>query len=175
MSCELTSNPLKLIRCPFMVLIGAATISFFALAAAFASEAFFGLEPCILCIYQRWPFALVIMFGIVGVALKKLIPAMLGLSALSMFVNSGIAFYHTGVEQKWWVSGVDGCKVPLFDETPQTMLENILSAPTARCDEIPWVDPILGLSMANYNVLLCGGLALICAFSVYLLRHTKKA
>jgi len=29
-------------------------------------------------------------------------------------------------------------------------MEQIMSAQTSSCAEIPWVDPIFGLSMANY-------------------------
>ena len=29
-----------------------------ALASAFVAQYVFGLEPCVLCIYQRWPFAI---------------------------------------------------------------------------------------------------------------------
>lgn len=163
---------LKLLSCPIAVLSTLMGVSAFALIAAFASEAFLGLEPCQLCIYQRWPFAVVIAIGIIGMALKT--PGVaVGLSGIAMLVNSGIAFYHTGIEQKWWISAVEGCTVPNFGDTPQSILDNILSAPTARCDEIPWQDPILGLSMANYNVLLCLGLVLLCG--LHLLLRTRRA
>jgi len=162
-------NPFKLLRCSFVVLIGLTGLSVFALSAALYSEVALGLEPCILCIYQRIPFAIVILLGLTGTALKKKPPiprAMVGLSGIAFLINSGIAFYHTGVEQKWWTSGVEGCAAPNFgDEEPQSMLENILSAPTANCAEIPWQDPIIGLSMANYNVILCLGLFVTCAIS----------
>lgn len=168
----------KALKCPIALLLAVGLISLFALIAALASEAFLGLEPCILCIYQRWPYVAVIVFGIVGLAFKRRTPipqVMIGLSGLAFLINSGIALYHTGVEQKWWVSTVDGCLIPGFGDEPQSILENILSAPTARCDEIPWQDPLLGLSMANYNAVLCFGLFIVCAVSIYLLRHTQKA
>lgn len=173
MSC---CNPIKLLRCPTVVLAGITAISILALSAAFISEGFLGLEPCILCIYQRWPYAVVILFGLVG--LKKSAAAqrvMIGLSGMAFLVNSAIATYHTGVEQKWWKSGVEGCLIPGFGaEEPQSLLDNILSAPSARCDEIPWQDPLIGLSMANYNALMCFGLFLVCATSVFLLRNAKN-
>ncbi len=46
-------------------------ISFTALAAAFIAEGFLGLEPCILCIYQRYPFAFGLLAGVIGLALRK--------------------------------------------------------------------------------------------------------
>lgn len=164
----------KLLTCPVAMFGGIAGFSFAALAAALYSEAVLGLEPCVLCIYQRIPFVIGIVIGIVGLILQgkpKAVSALLSVLGLNFLVNSGIAFYHTGVEQKWWVSAVEGCAVPHFADDPQTMLENILSAPTGNCAEIPWQDPILGLSMANYNVILCFGIALLCGLSIYLRRH----
>lgn len=168
---------LKIISCPVAVLSMVSAIAALALISAFSAEAFFGLEPCPLCIYQRWPFAIVILLGLLGLAGRKYKPVMGSLavagSAIAMLANSGIAFYHTGVEQKWWLSAVEGCAVPNFGDTPQSILENILSAPTARCDEIAWQDPILGLSMANYNIVLCLGLAVFCG--LHLLVRLKKS
>lgn len=144
------------------ILIFIAAMSIAALAAAFASEAFLGLEPCRLCIYQRWPFAIGIPLSIIGLFLsfKR---SILGVLSLNFLVNSGIAFYHTGVEQKWWVSAVEGCAV-IFPEPAegQSILDNIMSTPMAKCEDIPWQDPIIGLSMANYNIGFCFGLAVIC-------------
>ncbi|MCB1531570.1 MAG: disulfide bond formation protein B [Alphaproteobacteria bacterium] len=167
----------KLLSCRIAVLLLVGSISLFSLLAALASEVFWGLEPCILCIYQRIPFLAVVIFAVLGFAFKRKSAAtntLLGMSALAFLINSMIAFYHTGVEQKWWISAVEGCAVPAdFGMSEQSMLENILSAPSARCDEIPWADPVLGLSMANYNVILCLGLFALCAASLILVR--KKA
>lgn len=155
-------------------------LSIFSLAAAMSSEVFLGLEPCVLCIYQRWPFAIGAALGTIGFFVRKKIraaQAVLCVMALNFFVNSGIAFYHTGVEQKWWASQVEGCAVPLFD-TPdtsgQSILENLMSTPVADCSKIPWQDPVLGLSMANYNVMLCFGIAVVC-FICAALQKSKAA
>lgn len=174
---DMSLNIIQALKCPFFVLVSITAISFTALATAFASEAFLGLEPCILCIYQRWPYALVIAFGVLGLVFRKkpkIAKAMVGLSGLAFLVNSGIALYHSGVEQKWWRSAVEGCAVPGFGDEPKNILDNIMSAPTAACDEIPWQDPLLGLSMANYNVILCFALFCVCAISFSVLRHAKE-
>lgn len=177
-TCTLMAGCCKIWRvlsCPFAVMMGLVLISFTALAAAFFSEGFLGLEPCVLCIYQRWPYAIVMAIGLVTLIAKKKIGFMIGLaaSALAFAVNSAIAVYHTGVEQKWWASEVEGCTVSFETDletaapaTPQTLLENIMSAPTADCSKIPWQDPILNLSMANYNAMLCAGLAVICVIAL---------
>lgn len=181
---KLTNTVKKLLSCPLVVLGGITLISIFSLASAFTAEIAFGLEPCPLCVYQRIPFVIIIALGLSGLALRKnknLTGLFILLSALSFLANSAIALYHTGVERQWWRSAVEGCAVDFGNNNPQTMLENILSAPTARCDEIPWADPLFGLSMANYNVILCFGLFIACLWSFLLLRqhtdlsHAKSA
>lgn len=155
-------------------------ISTIALSAAFISEGFLDLEPCILCIYQRYPFALAILIGILGLTLKqnqRIIKPALILCAVNFIANSAIAFYHTGVEQKWWTSAVEGCSVPLFfqDNSEKSLLENLMSAPGGSCSEIPWQDPLLGLSMANYNIALCFGLFIFCMLTAFKVNVEKSS
>lgn len=165
----------KLLACPVAVFGGIAGISVFALAAALYSEVALGLEPCQLCIYQRVPFLIGAVLGIVGLFLRRkpaAVNMLLGLIGVNFLINSGIAFYHTGVELKWWASKVEGCSVPNFSDTSaQSILENIMSAPTGNCAEIPWQDPIIGLSMANYNVLLCLGVFGACVLAIVMRRE----
>lgn len=153
-------------------------VSGLSLGAALTAEVALGLEPCILCLYQRGPFVTAILLAAIGLYFRgnpRITSAILGLCGLNFLVNAGIAFYHSGVELKWWRSAVEGCAVPQFGDSPQSILENILSAPTARCDEIPWADPVFGLSMANYNVLLCFGLFAVCTAAALMQRPSRSA
>lgn len=166
----------KCFSCPVAVFTGMITISIIALGGALSSELFLGLEPCRLCIYQRWPFVMAILIGIIGLMLHKnnnLAKALAGLGGLVFLINSLIAVYHTGVEQKWWVSQVEGCSVPSFDTGEQSWIDNLMAAPSVPCDKIPWQDPIIGLSMANYNVALCFGLFVACMIAMVRIRRTK--
>ncbi|MEZ5902076.1 MAG: disulfide bond formation protein B [Alphaproteobacteria bacterium] len=138
----------------------------------------FGLEPCILCLIQRWPFAIVIALGLVGFLLSckytKAVAGVMALIGLTFLTNSVIAFYHSGVERHWWKSFLEGCAVPEMKGDMAQILADIQSRTEAvRCDEIPWADPLFHLSMANYNVVFCLGLGLIAVISVRLI--WKKA
>lgn len=149
----------------------------FSLFAAFAAEVFFALEPCRLCIIQRYPFAIGAAGAAFGLILRRrgarFHAGLSGLLSLNFLINAGIAFYHTGVERKWWPSD-ELCRLPPA-QGGQSFIENILSAPMGRCDEIPWADPLLGLSMANYNVILCLGLAVLCALAALRRRSGESA
>ncbi len=155
-----------------------ATISFGALTAAFVAEGLLNLEPCRLCILQRYPFAFGLFAGIIGMALKHkkgLSLLLLLLCGVSFLGNSIIAVYHTGVEQHWWESAIEGCTIAEFeDKSGQSILENLLSAPMGDCSMIPWQDPLFGLSMANWNIPFCFGLFLFCLLGAYFVKKRQE-
>ena len=157
----------KILRNERLALFGFAVFSAAALGMAFISQYVYGLHPCVLCIYQRVPYALVILFAVLGIGLGRKSPRAVhlftGLTALTFAANAVIAFYHTGVERKWWTSFLEGCSVPSLEGNITDVLAQIAATPVVRCDEIPWTDPVIGLSMANYNVLFCLALA-VAAF-----------
>lgn len=139
-------------------------VSVFALASAFFAQYVIGLEPCKLCIWQRWPFAAVILTGLFTLFTKRFFSvAMLMLTGFIFLVNGAIAFFHSGVERLWW-EGLKGCSAPDLSGSVEDLMARIQSSNGARCDEIPWADPIIGLSMANYNVILCLGMGVICLY-----------
>ena len=74
-----------------------------ALGSAYGSQYFGGLQPCKLCLYQRWPWWTV--FSLAG--LTSVLPVsvemtnrMLILIGIVLIVGCAIAFYQTGIEQK---------------------------------------------------------------------------
>jgi len=80
-------------------------ISAAALGTAYTSQYVGGLDPCQLCLYQRWPW-----WGALAIAALTLIPALTGkaqrflllLAGLVLLGGAALAFYHAGVEYKWW-------------------------------------------------------------------------
>ncbi len=154
--------------CPVTVFGGIFGASAGALTGALYAQFALHLEPCILCLYQRIPFVVAMILALAGLALRnnpKAVQTVLGLCSLAFLINAAIALYHSGVERHWWVSAVEGCAVPNFAENPN-LLEKILTTPSSLCSVIPWADPVLGLSMANYNVLFSFGLFAGCSLAL---------
>ena len=140
-----------------LLLVPLASLS--ALAAAFISQYVFELQPCALCIYQRWPFAIAAAICLIALypGLRAMAPWILLLAALVLVVNAGIATYHVGVEQHWW-AGSEACVGT--GGTPKTLAElraQIMATPVIRCDEVAFA--LFGVSMAGYNVLFSIALA----------------
>ena len=155
-----------------LVSAGIATVSTLALASAMTAQYVFSLQPCDLCLFQRAPYVITTILGTTGLffAVKKKRPKVAAfavfLSALVFAVGAGIAFYHHGVEQHWWVSFLEGCKVNL---DPANMLAQIEAATAVRCDVIPWADPVFHQSMAAWNAIMSAGLAAGCFVSSVLI------
>ena len=169
---------IKFLSCYRFIPLLMAMIAGASLAMALTAQYAFGLEPCILCLIQRYPYGIVIALGIIGFITSfkfpKGVSIMMVLIGLTFLANSVIAFYHTGVELQWWKSFLEGCAVPDMVGDMDQILADIQSRTEAvRCDEIPWADPILNLSMANYNVIFCLGLAVVAFASARLI--WKKA
>lgn len=162
----------SLLSSPVPVSAGIAAISALALASALTAQYAFGLQPCDLCLFQRAPYTVTIILGLAGLflAVYKERPKAAALAVLlSAFVFAAgavIAFYHHGVEQHWWVSFLQGCKVNL---DPAALLAQIEAAPAVRCDVIPWADPVFNLSMAAWNAIMSAGLAAGCFVSSVLI------
>lgn len=131
------------------------------LIVAYIAETFFGVEPCILCIYQRIPYALVTFLAIFALMARqndKKARFFLALCALALFINAGIAGFHSGVELHWW-AGTDECSVnPLVIQqvTADALREQLLHTPLVPCDAINFT--FLGFTMANWNILASLGL-----------------
>ncbi len=127
-----------------------------ALLGAFASQYFWGMLPCALCIWQRWAHGLAILGGVIGLAAAGRIGPLVGL--LGAVASVGAATFHTGVERAWW-AGLDSCSggSDLTGISAGDLLNpNVNVAPVVRCD-VP-TEFLMGLSMANWNAILSLGL-----------------
>jgi len=71
---------------------------------------------------------------------------------LIILLGAMIAFYHMGVEYKWWDGPSTCTSGTISGLTSSELLAKILKAPIVRCDEVQW--QFFGLSMAAWNGLI---------------------
>ena len=116
------------------------------LGAAFAFQAM-GYAPCAMCLWQRWPHVVAIAFGAVGLILPLNTVILAG--AASALTSAGLGVFHTGVERDLWEGPATCASGSTEGLTPEQLLEQIMTAPIVRCDEVAW--QMLGLSMASWN------------------------
>lgn len=132
------------------------------LGLVFVSQYGFGLAPCELCLWQRWPHAAAILLGLAALLLPRFRVALLALATLSLAVGGGIGVFHVGVEQKWW-QGLASCSGAPTPDSIDALRAQLLAAPVVRCDEVAF--RFLGLSMAGWNVLWSALLALFAGLA----------
>jgi disulfide bond formation protein DsbB len=134
------------------------------LLVAFFFQYVIGLQPCVLCIWQRWPYAVVIVLAILTVAAQapKLRAALLALCGVALLFGGGVAVFHVGVEQHWW-TGTPGCGVTATANSIDALRAQIMAAPVVRCDQVAW--SLFGISMAGYNILISLALAAVAFVS----------
>lgn len=135
--------------------MGAFLVSAFSLAFAFLAQYGFDLEPCILCLYQRIPFFMVMGLSALALARPDWFKPLMIAAALLFLGNACLAFYHVGVEQHWWVAAT-GCSAGASDIqtfNPDEFLASLQKKQPKACDQVDWT--FLGISMATYNVFYC--------------------
>ncbi len=128
------------------------------LLGAWAFQYIGGLAPCKMCIWQRYPHGVAVILGVLAFAFPGIRPLPL-LGALAAAITAGIGLFHAGVEQGWWEGPSTCTSGPIGGLSAEELLDQIMSAPLVRCDDIPW--EMLGISMAGWNGLLSSALALI--------------
>ena len=133
-------------------------IAVVAIAGAWFFQLVLKLQPCPLCLEQRYAYYLAIPLGVLtaiaarGGAPRVVLLAGLAVLALATLANAGLGAYHSGVEWGFWQGPTD-CSGPLVDfGSAKDLLSQLDTAKVVRCDEVQW--RFLGLSLAGYNVLI---------------------
>jgi disulfide bond formation protein DsbB len=136
------------------------------LAGAYISEYGFGLFPCEMCWWQRWPHFAAVALAIISfvAAPRRLWIALAGFAILASGLIGG---YHAGVEYGWW-EGITTCAAAAGGSGDA--LADIFAAPIVRCDEVQW--SLLGISLAGFNFLISTAAA-IAIFALLLKARAK--
>ena len=112
-----------------------------------------GLEPCVLCQYQRIPYWLVAALGIAGYLIDAIDRrGILYLAAFVFLAGAWLAFYHVGVEQHWWRSAASCGATETLPANFEAFRASPLKPLTKSCDDIDWT--LFGLSFTVYNTAL---------------------
>ena len=149
--------------------IGLIALSTLSLSYAFFVEYALGFDPCILCLYQRIPYYLLIIIGISGAVFKHH-KYYLYLALLVFFGATILAGYHTAIENGL-LDPSDRCN-PGFNIPDGASADEIRAmlydAPIATCTEAAF--KIFGISMTEWNLILN-----FCLFvsTIFLIKKNK--
>ncbi len=73
------------------------------LGGALISQYAFGLYPCEMCVWQRWPHMVAIILALAAIVLRnqKISKLLVAGAALGILVSGLIGGFHAGVEYGW--------------------------------------------------------------------------
>jgi disulfide bond formation protein DsbB len=120
-----------------------------------------GYAPCELCLKQRFAY-----YAGLPLSIAALLSAggnvratrfFFGLLALIFVANSALAFYHSGVEFKWWAGPADCTGGYQGAASMNDFMKQLNTIRVVRCDEVSL--RILGFSLANANIFISAALA----------------
>jgi disulfide bond formation protein DsbB len=139
-----------------------AAIGALAVGGALVFEHGFGYVPCMLCLWQRWPYyvgvplallaALLALRGNAGAA--RILLVLVGLIFLG---GAGLGVYHSGVEWSFWPGPTACAGANAAPVSAGGLLEQMRTTRIVPCDRAAW--RLFGLSLAGYNAIIALALA----------------
>ncbi|HXT09859.1 MAG TPA: disulfide bond formation protein B [Roseiarcus sp.] len=144
-----------------------AALAFATIAGAWGFQ-WAGHPACDLCLEQRYayyggvPLALMIAVAAALKAPRAALTAGFALLTAMFLYNAGLAIYHSGVEAKFWI-GPTACTGGALAPASGDLLKQLETVKVVRCDEVSL--RVLGLSLANWNILISAALAALAAAS----------
>lgn len=144
------------------------------LGAALASQYVGGLQPCELCLLQRWPWTGAIVIAIVALwAGPRGAVFWVALALAVVFlVGVGLAFYHVGVEQHWYPGPAACTAGGNRAATVEQLREQLLHQQPVQCDQPAW--SLGGITMAGWNLVASAIMAAICIAATVLGRDKRR-
>jgi len=153
-----------ILRSPRGVLSLALGVSVAVIIGAFLFQYVGHLEPCEICLVERWPYYAAIPLTLAALAMRARPPLLwLGLVGLVFLISTGLGAYHVGVEQHW-IAGPTACTgsgigVAKTVEELKRLLQN---QQNVQCDVVQWT--LFGISLAGFNFLI--SLSLLSATAI---------
>jgi len=148
---------------PRQLLIAVLAIGGAAIGGALLFQYAGGLEPCELCLLERWPYYAAIPIAALALATgPRGAGWWIALLFLVFLVSAGLGGYHVGVEHGW-LQGPTACTGPAGGgaKTAEEFARMIEERQAVQCDQVPW--SLMGISLAGFNLLVSLLLVLLCA------------
>ena len=141
-------------------------ISLISIFSAYFIEYILGHQPCNLCLIERVPYVLSIIFILLFFILKKNEKFVTLLLILTFIFSFLISFYHLGIEQGFFKESVVCSTNNAAEIYTKEQLLGKLPERTISCKDVTF--KIFGLSLTNINIVIS------LLFIITLLKIFKK-
>mgnify|MGYP001381705640 CR=1 FL=1 len=127
-------------------------ISIIVIAIALIAQYLYNILPCKMCLYQRYPYYILIFISLLFFIFPKNKRYYFFLIEILLIIGLAITFWHLGIENNF-IKGPGGCSSSLENiQNADELKTLILKSPIIACNEVNWT--FLGISMVLYNFLL---------------------
>jgi disulfide bond formation protein DsbB len=157
-----------------LLYIGIILISVFSLGFAYYVEYVMGIEPCPLCIYQRFPYLYLIKLAVAGLLIKKISKYTLFSIMITLVIACTLAGYHMGVERGVFQPSELCANILHIPEhfNIHDVKKMLYDAPVASCTRPGY--KIFGISMTEWNLALNFGILTAAIISYLFSRYHAK-
>ena len=127
-------------------------ISTIALASAYFIEYILGYKQCNLCLIERWPYLIALIFIITNLIINKLEKIILIALAIIFAAATILSFYHVGIEQGFFDESLvcisnDGINSLNKEDILKELQKEVVS-----CKNVEFT--FFGLSLATINAVI---------------------
>ena len=149
-------------------------LSIFSLLFVFILQYEYGILPCKICIWQRWPHIFNIFIALIIISSSSIPNYIMVLGLINMFLAFILALYHYGLEQNLW-DNVFSCsgEIKFSDLSTEEILKNLNNTPIKTCEIEAW--NFLNLSLTGWNMILTIFISLIWLLLIYYQKRSHES
>ena len=127
-------------------------VNILVILSALFIEFFLKIKPCILCIYQRYPYYIIILLSLIYFLKKDLKILLILLIILTSLASIILSTYHVGIETGL-MEETTSCKTSLNNNlSKDAILKQLDSNLASSCKEVNF--KLFGFSLASINIIL---------------------
>ena len=127
-------------------------VNILVILSALFIEFFLKVKPCILCIYQRYPYYIITFLSLIYFLKKDLKIILILLIILTSLASIILSTYHVGIETGL-IEETTSCKTSLNNNlTKDAILKQLESNLASSCKEVNF--KLFGFSLASINIIL---------------------
>ncbi|MGA0533983.1 disulfide bond formation protein B [Hansschlegelia sp. KR7-227] len=146
-----------------------AAIASLAVGGALVFEHVFGYVPCMLCLWERWPYylgaPLALVAGVLALGGRSgLAKPLLAVAGALFLGNALLGAYHAGVEWSFWPGPASCAGANAAPTAAGGLLEQMRATRIVPCDAAAW--RLFGISLAGYSALISAAVAGLAAYGL---------
>lgn len=127
-------------------------INIFVILSALFIEYILKVKPCVLCIYERYPYYLILLFTILFFFKTNWKNQLMILIIITSIVSFFLAGYHVGIEYGL-INELSSCKTEVSKNiSKDILLKELQSKLAPSCKEVAF--KLFGLSLASINMIM---------------------